>query len=52
MNVRAFISYSSKDRLVGERFPRAIERYQIPKPLHGQVTTPGAQPARAARCFD
>jgi hypothetical protein len=33
---RAFLSYSSADRAIGERFQRAIERYRIPKPLRGQ----------------
>lgn len=47
----AFISYSSKDRLIGERFHRALERYRIPKPLRGRVTAHGTVPARLTPIF-
>ena len=44
MRYRAFISYSSADRVVGERFQRALERYRIPKPLRGQDRGAGPIP--------
>lgn len=47
----AFISYSSKDRLIGQRFHRALERYRIPKPLRGRVTAHGTVPARLTPIF-
>jgi tetratricopeptide (TPR) repeat protein len=51
MKYRAFISYSSKDRLIGERFHRALERYKIPKPLRGRRTTVGEVPKRLTPIF-
>ena len=35
MRYRAFISYASADRVLAERFQRAVEYYKIPKPLRG-----------------
>lgn len=51
MKYRAFISYSSKDRVIGERFHRALERYKVPKALRGRVTSAGAVPTRMAPIF-
>ncbi len=47
----AFISYSSKDRLVGERFQRALEGYKIPRLLRGRMTKSGAVPRRPVPIF-
>ncbi|HNP66205.1 MAG TPA: toll/interleukin-1 receptor domain-containing protein, partial [Woeseiaceae bacterium] len=38
---RAFISYSSRDREVGERFQKALEDFRVPKPLRGRQTIAG-----------
>jgi hypothetical protein len=35
MRYRAFVSYSHADRVLGERFQKAIERYRLPKSLRG-----------------
>jgi tetratricopeptide (TPR) repeat protein len=36
MRYRAFISYASADRVIGERFQRGIEHYRIPRVLRGR----------------
>ena len=51
MRYRAFISYSSVDRVIGEQFQRAIERYKIPRVLRGINHGFGAVPTRVARGF-
>ena len=48
---RAFISYSSKDRLIGEQFQSALERFKIPRPLRGRQTTAGRVPKRLTPIF-
>jgi hypothetical protein len=35
---KAFISYSSRDRLIGEKLHHALENYRIPKILWGRQT--------------
>jgi tetratricopeptide (TPR) repeat protein len=44
MRYRAFISYASADRAIGERFQRAIEHYRIPKALRGSDRGAGPTP--------
>ena len=51
MRYRAFISYASADRQVGERFQRAIEHYRIPKPLRGTDHGLGPVPKRLTPLF-
>ncbi len=51
MRYRAFISYASADRLIGERFQRAIEHFRIPKPLRGADHGFGAVPKRLTPLF-
>ena len=51
MRYRAFISYSSVDRSIGERFQRAIERYKIPKALRGIDHSFGPVPTRLTPLF-
>ena len=51
MRYRAFISYSSADRVVGERFQRAIEHYRLPKPLRGMDYGYGPVPKRLTPLF-
>ena len=45
---RAFISYSSKDRIIGEKFQRSLEGYKIPKTLRGRETEFGQVPKRVS----
>lgn len=51
MRYRAFISYSSADRAIGEQFQRAIERYKIPRALRGVDHGFGAVPTRVSPLF-
>ena len=51
MRYRAFISYASVDRAIGEQFQRAIERYKIPRVLRGANHGFGAVPTRVAPLF-
>ena len=51
MRYRAFISYASADRALGERFQRAIEHYRIPKPLRGTDRGSGIVPKRLTPLF-
>ena len=51
MRYRAFISYASADRVVGERFQRAIEHYRLPKPLRGTDHGYGLVPKRLTPLF-
>ena len=51
MRYRAFISYASADRVVGERFQRAIEHYRLPRPLRGMDHGYGAVPKRLTPLF-
>lgn len=48
---RAFLSYSSRDRQIGEKFHSAIEAYRIPKSLTGRVTENGPVPRRLTPIF-
>jgi tetratricopeptide (TPR) repeat protein len=48
---RAFISYSHRDRALGEWLHRALETYRVPKRLVGQATRMGKVPARIAPVF-
>jgi hypothetical protein len=48
---RAFISYASADRALGERFQGAIEHYRIPKPLRGADRGSGVVPKRLTPLF-
>ena len=51
MRYRAFISYASADRALGERFQRAVEYYRIPKPLRGADRGSGIVPKRLTPLF-
>jgi tetratricopeptide (TPR) repeat protein len=51
MRYRAFISYASADRVLGERFQRAVEHYRIPKPLRGADRGSGVVPKRLTPVF-
>jgi tetratricopeptide (TPR) repeat protein len=51
MRYRAFISYASADRVLGERFQRAVEYYKIPKPLRGADRGSGIVPKRLTPLF-
>lgn len=51
MRYRAFISYASADRPLGERFQKAIEHYRIPKPLRGADHGSGIVPKRLTPLF-
>ena len=51
MRYRAFISYASADRALGERFQRAVEHYRIPKPLRGADRGSGIVPKRLTPLF-
>lgn len=51
MKFKAFISYSSADRIVGNRFHTAIERYKIPKALRGRKTESGLIEKRIGAIF-
>ncbi|MEO8257014.1 MAG: TIR domain-containing protein [Acidobacteriota bacterium] len=51
MRYRAFISYASADRGIGERFQRAIEHYRIPRPLRGVDRGFGPVPKRLTPLF-
>lgn len=48
---KAFVSYSSKDRLAGMRFQKELEWYQIPRPLRGRKTSNGSIPKRLSPIF-
>lgn len=48
---RAFISYSSRDRLIGSRFQTALEKFKIPRSLRGRETRIGKVPKRIAPIF-
>ena len=48
---RAFVSYSSKDRLAGTKFQRDLERYKIPRAMRGRVTSAGVVPKRISPIF-
>ncbi|MFK7890779.1 MAG: toll/interleukin-1 receptor domain-containing protein [Granulosicoccus sp.] len=51
MKFKAFISYSSEDRIVGNRFHTAIERYKIPSALRGRRTRSGLIKKRIGAIF-
>ena len=51
MRYRAFLSYASADRIVGERFQRAVEHYRIPKALRGSDRGLGPVPKRLTPIF-
>lgn len=51
MRYRAFVSYASADRALGERFQRAVEHYRIPKPLRGTDRGNGIVPKRLTPLF-
>jgi tetratricopeptide (TPR) repeat protein len=51
MRYRAFISYASADRVLGERFQKAVEYYRIPKPLRGADRGSGIIPKRLTPLF-
>lgn len=42
---KAFLSYSSNDRLAAENLHKQLESYRIPKPFVGQTTSHGQIPA-------
>src|SRR5262245_59824950 len=44
MRYRAFVSYSSADRAIGERLQREIEHFRIPRSLRGQDFGRGVVP--------
>src|SRR6185295_1366942 len=48
---RAFISYASVDRVLGERFQRAVEHYKIPRSLRGADRGCGIVPKRLTPLF-
>lgn len=48
---KAFISYSSADRIIGNRFHTAIERYKIPSALRGRQTSSGLLKKRIGTIF-
>ncbi|MEM7428720.1 MAG: toll/interleukin-1 receptor domain-containing protein, partial [Pseudomonadota bacterium] len=48
---RAFISYSSKDRKIGERFQREIETFKIPETLRGIESPIGPIPKQVTPIF-
>lgn len=47
----AFVSYSSRDRAIGEKFHSSLEAYKIPKPLIGRDTANGPVPKRLTPIF-
>jgi tetratricopeptide (TPR) repeat protein len=51
MRYRAFISYASADRTLGERFQGAVEHYKIPTPLRGADRGSGIVPKRLTPLF-
>jgi tetratricopeptide (TPR) repeat protein len=51
MRYRAFVSYASADRDLGERFQRAVEHYRIPRPLRGTDRGNGIVPKRLTPLF-
>ncbi len=51
LRYRAFISYSSADRAIGEQFQRAIERYKLPRALRGADHGFGVVPTRLVPLF-
>jgi hypothetical protein len=51
LRYRAFISYASADRVIGETFQRAIESYRIPKALRGADRGFGPIPKRLTPLF-
>ena len=48
---RAFISYSHKDRAIGDRLFRRLDGYRPPKPLVGRETRLGPVPAKLYPIF-
>jgi len=48
---RAFISYSHRDRAMGEWLHRALETYRVPRRLVGKETRMGPVPARIMPVF-
>ncbi len=48
---RAFISYSHRDREVGERLHRKLEAYRVPRKLIGAMTREGSVPQRLTPIF-
>ncbi|UTW56334.1 toll/interleukin-1 receptor domain-containing protein [Kordiimonas sp. SCSIO 12610] len=48
---KAFISYSHRDRKIGERLHKWLERYKLPKSLVGKETRIGHVPARLGKIF-
>jgi tetratricopeptide (TPR) repeat protein len=51
MRYRAFISYASADRAIGERFQRGIEHYRIPRVLRGRDYGYGPLPKHLTPLF-
>jgi tetratricopeptide (TPR) repeat protein len=51
MRYRAFISYASADRVIGQRFQREIEHFKIPKALRGVDHGFGPVPKRLTPLF-
>jgi tetratricopeptide (TPR) repeat protein len=48
---RAFVSYSHKDRAVGDKLFRRLDGYRVPKPLRGRETRFGPVPKKLYPCF-
>lgn len=48
---RAFISYSSQDRELGERFQKALEDFRVPRALRGRKTIAGTVGKRLVPIF-
>src|SRR5688572_18005845 len=51
MRYRAFISYASADREIGQRFQRDIEHFKIPRALRGTDYGFGAAPKHLTPLF-
>lgn len=51
LRYKAFISYSSRDRAIGEKFHSALEAYKVPNPLIGRETAYGPVPKRITPLF-
>lgn len=47
----AFVSYSHEDRKIGDRFFQDLDKYRVPRSLHGRDTSIGLIPRRLHPCF-
>ncbi len=48
---RAFLSYSHRDRELGDRLHRELENYRIPRDLAGKATAFGSVPRKLRPIF-